>query len=420
MLVIVAPGQGAQSPGFLTPWLEVDGAADRLAWWSAITGLDLIRFGTKGTADEIRDTAVAQPLLVAAGLVAAHALFPQPSEAWPVGAVAGHSVGEITAAVGAGVLSIETAMAFVRQRGLAMAMAAAVTETGMVTVLGGDPDEVAAKLAEHGLVAANHNGGGQVVAAGTLEQLAALGDDPPAGAQLVPLAVAGAFHTHHMAPSREVLAKLAPSITARDPRVPYVSNQDGQVVTSGAMVLNRLVSQVSQPVRWDLCMETLVALGVTCLIEMPPAGTLANLAKRNLKGLDVLALKTPDDLDKARELLAEHRKAAPQKAETMFDRVRADAARVLGFEVERVDPDLGFFEMGMDSMMAVEFRRRLEASLDRKLATTVLFDHSSVTALTAYLVGATVSAPNLPDTEDDLLRLLREETQAARAARRST
>ncbi|MFF2143804.1 ACP S-malonyltransferase [Kitasatospora sp. NPDC058190] len=307
MLVIVAPGQGAQSPGFLSPWLELDGVADRLRGWSEVAGLDLVHAGTEASAEEIKDTAVAQPLLVAAGLVTARELFPDEDVARKlVGAVAGHSVGEITAAAGAGVLNARDALTFVGERGRAMAEAAAVTETGMIAVLGGEPEVVAAKLAEHGLTAANNNGGGQIVAAGTLAQLEALKADPPAGAKLIALKVAGAFHTEHMAPGVERLAKLAPTLTVADPQVRYVSNKDGEVVGSGAEVLERLVSQVSNPVRWDLCMETLGRLGATAVIELSPAGTLTALLKRNLKGVATLALKTPADLDKARELVAEH------------------------------------------------------------------------------------------------------------------
>ncbi|MCX5213102.1 ACP S-malonyltransferase [Kitasatospora sp. NBC_00240] len=307
MLVIVAPGQGAQTPGFLSPWLEVDGVADRLRGWSDVAGLDLVRFGTEASEEEIKDTAVAQPLLVAAGLVTARALFPDEDLAREVvGAVAGHSVGEITAAAGAGVLSAHDALTFVRERSLGMAEAAAATATGMAALLGGDPEAVAAKLAEHGLTAANNNGGGQIVAAGTLAQLEALKADPPAGTRLIPLKVAGAFHTEHMAPGVRRLAELAPTLKVSDPAVAYVSNRDGEVVQSGAEVLDRLVSQVSNPVRWDLCMETLQQLGATAVIELSPAGTLTNLVKRNVKGVATLALKTPADLDKARALVAEH------------------------------------------------------------------------------------------------------------------
>ncbi|MFE5140164.1 ACP S-malonyltransferase [Streptomyces fagopyri] len=305
MLVLVAPGQGAQTPGFLTPWLDLPGAADRLAAWSDAIGLDLAHYGTQADADAIRDTAVAQPLLVAAGLLSAAALGDV--SALAPGAVAGHSVGEITAAAFAGVLDDTAALTLVRTRGLAMAEAAAVTRTGMSALLGGDPETTVPHLEKLGLTPANVNGGGQIVAAGTLEQLAALEADKPDGVRrVVALKVAGAFHTHHMAPAVEALARAAEDLNPADPLVTYVSNKDGQTVKSGADVLKRLVGQVANPVRWDLCMETFQELGATALIEVCPGGTLTGLAKRALPGVKTLALKTPDDLDAARELLAEH------------------------------------------------------------------------------------------------------------------
>ncbi|OIK26809.1 ACP S-malonyltransferase [Streptomyces malaysiense] len=305
MLVLVAPGQGAQTPGFLTPWLELPGAADRVAAWSDAIGLDLVHYGTQADADAIRDTSVAQPLLVAAGILSAAALGAMPEIA--PGAVAGHSVGEITAAVFAGVLSDAAALRFVRTRGLAMADAAAITETGMSALLGGDPETSVAHLEKLGLTPANINGAGQIVAAGTLEQLAALAEDKPEGVRkVVPLKVAGAFHTRHMAPAVETLAKAAADLAPADPGIPYVSNRDGRPVASGAEVLERLVGQVANPVRWDLCMETFKELGVTTLIEVCPGGTLTGLAKRALPGVRTLALKTPDDLDAARALITEH------------------------------------------------------------------------------------------------------------------
>jgi [acyl-carrier-protein] S-malonyltransferase len=305
VLVLVAPGQGAQTPGFLTPWLELPGATDRVAAWSDALGLDLVHYGTHADADAIRDTAVAQPLLVAAGILSAAALGAI-SEIAP-GAVAGHSVGEITAAAFAGVLDDTAALGLVRKRGLAMADAAAVTETGMSALLGGDPETSVAHLEKLGLTPANINGAGQIVAAGTLEQLAALNEDKPEGVRkVIPLKVAGAFHTHHMAPAVETLAKAAAELAPADPKVTYVSNRDGKAVASGAEVLERLVGQVASPVRWDLCMETFKELGVTALIEVCPGGTLTGLAKRALPGVTTLALKTPDDLDAARALLAEH------------------------------------------------------------------------------------------------------------------
>ncbi|MEU2370154.1 MULTISPECIES: ACP S-malonyltransferase [Streptomyces] len=302
MLVLVAPGQGAQAPGFLTEWLDLPGAADRVAAWSDAIGLDLAHYGTKADADAIRDTAVAQPLLVAAGLLSASAL----GDITP-GAVAGHSVGEITAAALAGVLDDDAALALVRKRGLAMADAAAVTETGMAALLGGDPETTVAHLEKLGLTPANINGAGQIVAAGTTEQLAALESDKPDGVRrVVALKVAGAFHTHHMGPAVDALAEAAKALTPADPKVAYVSNKDGKAVTSGAEVLERLVGQVANPVRWDLCMDTFKELGVTALLELCPGGTLTGLAKRALPGVRTLALKTPADLDAARELIAEH------------------------------------------------------------------------------------------------------------------
>ncbi|MEU5179190.1 ACP S-malonyltransferase [Streptomyces longwoodensis] len=302
MLVLVAPGQGAQTPGFLTPWLELPGAADRVAAWSDAIGLDLAHYGTQADADEIRDTAVAQPLLVAAGILSAAAL----GDIAP-GAVAGHSVGEFTAASFAGVLDDTDALTLVRKRGLAMADAAAITATGMSALLGGDPDTSVAHLEKLGLTPANINGAGQIVAAGTLEQLAALAEDKPEGVRkVVPLKVAGAFHTHHMAPAVDTLAAAAKAVAPGDPKVTYVSNKDGRAVTAGTEVLERLVGQVANPVRWDLCMETFKELGVTALVEVCPGGTLTGLAKRALPGVQTLALKTPDDLDTARALIAEH------------------------------------------------------------------------------------------------------------------
>lgn len=315
MLVIVAPGQGAQSPGFLRPWLEDPQFADRLNWLSAVAGLDLAHYGAEADAETIRDTAIAQPLLVAAGLLAALEVFPHPADAFGrVGAVAGHSVGEIAAAAGARVITAEQAMVVVRERGRAMAAASAATPTGMSAVLGGDREEVLAKLAEHGLTAANQNAPGQVVAAGTMEQLAALADDAPAKARVRPLQVAGAFHTEHMAPAVDTLASYARAISTHDPRTRLLSNRDGQVVHDGREVLKRIVTQVRNPVRWDLCMQTMSDLGVTGMLEMPPAGTLTGIAKRALPDIETFALKTPDQLDDVRAFVDKHGTASPLDA----------------------------------------------------------------------------------------------------------
>lgn len=307
MLVIAAPGQGAQSPGFLKPWLEDATFTSRLEWLSTVAGVDLVRHGTESDAETIRSTEIAQPLLVGSALVAALEIFPHPADAFDhIGAVAGHSVGELAAAAGARVISAEQAMVLVRERGLAMAEAAARTETGMTALLGGDREEVLDTLKRHGLTAANDNGPGQVVAAGTAEQLAALADDPPAKARLTPLSVAGAFHTEHMGSAVEHMGHLAGSVSTHDPRTAVISNRDGRVIHDGREVLRRMVGQIAQPVRWDLCMDTMLDLGVTGILEMPPAGTLTGIAKRAMKGVETFALKTPDQLEDARAFVEKH------------------------------------------------------------------------------------------------------------------
>jgi [acyl-carrier-protein] S-malonyltransferase len=315
VLAVLAPGQGAQKPGMLSDWLELPGAESFFRWAGAIAGADLLELGTTGDAEAIKDTAVTQPLVVAMSLFVARELggLPGPVAHTPHGGrdvvITGHSVGELTAAALAGVLSVEAAIALTAVRGRAMAAACAQTPTGMSAVLGGDPDEVAAALAGHGLVPANVNGGGQVVAAGPLDALAALKAAPPAKARIVPLSVAGAFHTEYMAPARAELEGLVGGLRPAEPSRLLLSNADGAAVTSGAEVLSRLVSQVTSPVRFDACLATLRELGVTAAIELPPAGALAGLAKREWKGSDieVLAIGSPADLDRARQLIETER-----------------------------------------------------------------------------------------------------------------
>ncbi|UKA73925.1 ACP S-malonyltransferase [Arthrobacter sp. FW306-07-I] len=304
MLAIVCPGQGSQTPGFLAPWLELPSVAGQLASLSDIAGIDLIAHGTTSDEETIKDTAVAQPLIVAAGLVTAASLFDVELNSLPV-ILAGHSVGEITAAALAGVLTEQEAMTFVRERANSMAAAAAVTPTGMSAVVGGDPAGVLAAIEASGATPANVNGAGQTVAAGTFEQLKALADNPPAKARVIPLKVAGAFHTSHMAPAVTALEALAPQLNPVAPKVPLLSNYDGGEVTDGGAAVESLIAQVSRPVRWDLCMETMVKRGVTGLIELAPAGTLAGLAKRGMPGVKTVAVKTPDDLSAALALFAE-------------------------------------------------------------------------------------------------------------------
>ena len=304
MLVVVCPGQGAQSAGMLAPWLELPGLADRLGSYSDVVGQDLAAHGTTADAATIRDTAVAQPLLVASALLTHHCVFGGQDP--PADAVAGHSVGEFAAAAIAGVVTQEQALALVAVRAGAMARAAARTPTGMSAVLGGDAAEVRARLTELGLTAANVNGGGQVVAAGSLAALAALSSAPPARSRVIALQVAGAFHTSYMAPAVAELAARAATVAPADPRMPFILNADGAVATSGARALAALVAQVANPVRWDLCQQTLLALGVTGLLELAPAGVLTGLARRSLPGVEAVAVKSPGDLDAARDLVRRH------------------------------------------------------------------------------------------------------------------
>ena len=303
VLIFTAPGQGAQTPGFLSPWLEIPGLAERFGAWSELAGRDLIGLGTTGSAEEITDTSVAQPLLVAAALAVA-GLLGEPD------AAAGHSVGELAAGAIAGVLSASDAIRLTRVRGEAMAASCGDTPTGMTVVLGGDQATVLDAIAGAGLTPANINGAGQIVAGGTLEQLAAFAAHPPAGARLRSLRVAGAFHTRHMAPAVGILEAAADGTSIKDPVITLLSIADGAVVTSGPDWVDRIVNQVASPVRWDLCMAAMPGLGVTAMIELLPGGTLTGIAKRALPGVALLAIKTPDQLDAARALIAAHSASA--------------------------------------------------------------------------------------------------------------
>jgi [acyl-carrier-protein] S-malonyltransferase len=301
VIAVFAPGQGAQTPGMLAPWLELPGVPERIAEFSDATGLDLARLGSTADADEIKDTAVTQPLLVALGVVAAAQLG---LEDGTERVVAGHSIGEITGAAVSGALSPTEAVALAARRGAEMAAACALAPTGMSAVLGGEAEEVVAAIEAAGLTAANRNGAGQIVAAGALDALEKLAAEPPAGARIRPLAVAGAFHTHYMAPAADALAEHTATLQVADPRPILLSNADGAAVVTGADLIARLVQQVTLPVRWDLCLQSCRDLGVTGAVELAPGGVLSGIAKRELPGVELVAIKTPDDLDRARALVA--------------------------------------------------------------------------------------------------------------------
>ena len=301
MLAIIAPGQGSQTPGMLNSWIQDPSRKELLLSWSKTIDLDLLHLGTTADADEIKDTANAQPLIVATSLLGAHALGIK-----KFAVTSGHSVGELAAAALSGAISEIDALRIVRARGIEMAQAAATSPSGMSAILGGDRTEVLATIDTLNLVAANDNGAGQIVAAGDLSALAQLGDNPPTGARVRALAVAGAFHTAFMQPAVQPLQELASSITTHSLSIQVISNKDGQAVADGAEVLSRIVNQIANPVRWDLCMETMKTMGVTGVIELPPAGTLVGLLKRAASEIETFALKSADDLEAAREFAGRH------------------------------------------------------------------------------------------------------------------
>ena len=300
MIVLLCPGQGSQKPGFLNSWLEIDSFKSNIESLSETISLDLIKHGTLSDEETIRDTAVAQPLIVAASIATANLLNRK-----NVSGVAGHSVGEVAATYISGVLSESEAISLVNLRAQAMAEAAKeTTGTGMAAVLGGDEDLVIAKLNELGLSPANYNGAGQIVAAGLSSKIQELVANPPQGSKVIPLSVAGAFHTSFMEPAVAKLSDFVETLSPSDPSMKLWSNQSGQLVTQGSEFLNLLVGQVANSVRWDLCMKAMVEAGVTGVIELSPAGTLAGLAKRGMPGIEIVALKTPDDLEAANALIA--------------------------------------------------------------------------------------------------------------------
>ena len=303
MICIAAPGQGSQAPGFLNPWLEIPVFKEQIEKASAVLGIDLVHYGTVADADAIRDTKIAQPLIVAAGIASYLTLKDSLGEALVVSATAGHSVGEITAAYVSGIFDADSALRFVQRRGNEMADAAALEQSSMAAVVGGEIDAVLAQLESVGLFAANYNGAGQVVAAGSKDLIDALVASPPAGSRVIALQVAGAFHTSYMEPARLPLATFAKELSVQDPQISIWTNNDGSLVESGQKYLDLMVNQVSNPVRWDKTMESMEGANVSVMVELLPAGALSGIAKRAMPNTVAIALKTPADLDKVAEAI---------------------------------------------------------------------------------------------------------------------
>jgi [acyl-carrier-protein] S-malonyltransferase len=287
--VLLVPGQGSQSPGLLTPWLDVPGADQDLAVWSDAAGLDLLHLGTAGSADDIRDTAVAQPLLTATALLSARALDARPD------LVCGHSVGELGALAVAGVITPVEAVALAAERGRLMAKAAAERPTGMAATLGGDEEQARQVAADLGLEVATVNVAGQTVYGGPVEALDAFAAASPGGARVRRLQTAGAFHTSAMAPAVPGFAELVAALTPQPASVPVVANADGALLTDGRALLDRLVAQLTGPVRFDLCLQAIAAAGPARAVELAPGGTLTALAKRAIPGVALTALTSPAD-----------------------------------------------------------------------------------------------------------------------------
>jgi [acyl-carrier-protein] S-malonyltransferase len=307
VIVVVCPGQGSQTPGFMLPWLDLPAFRSSIEGMQAASGIDLIAHGTVSDADTIRDTSVAQPLIVSAGVATLATLFDaNGTVSSKISGVAGHSVGEITAAVASGIFTAEQGIKFVKERGDAMALAAGLEPTSMAAILGGEQSVVEARLAELDLEPANYNGGGQIVAAGAAAAIGELQAEGPTGARVIPLQVAGAFHTRYMAPAVSTLAAYAAGLTVADPITKLWTNAGGRAVDSGTQFVELMVNQVKSPVRWDLCMAAMVEAGVTAMIEVSPAGTLVGLAKRSMPGVETLAIKSPENLDAALALIANH------------------------------------------------------------------------------------------------------------------
>lgn len=292
MYALLAPGQGAQTPRMFRPWLRDPRTACLLASWSHAADVDLVHLGTKAGAEEIAQTENTQPLLVAQAMIILDYL-PLAAAQW---VVAGHSVGELAAAAFAGVLAPEDAVSLARARGMAMAHACSLAPTTMAAVIGGAPEVVISHLHGIGLTVANHNGAGQVVAAGLVEDVECLKQDPPKGTAVRQLAVAGAFHTSYMQSAQTEFAAAADRVRFRDAVHPMLSNLDGRLVTAGAEIRERLVTQLTSSVHWDLCLASLGELSPELVVAAPPGRVVTGMVTRQLPELRTLCVQSPRDL----------------------------------------------------------------------------------------------------------------------------
>jgi [acyl-carrier-protein] S-malonyltransferase len=302
----VTPGQGSQTSGMYSPWITDQTNNEIVKKYSDLIDLDLFHYGTVASQPEITATNIAQPLLTALAFMSFNRLNIKSNENI---IYSGHSVGEFSAACLAGFYSDETAMKLVSVRGKAMAEAAASNSaTGMSAVLGGDKAEIIKHIEQFDLVPANVNSSGQIVASGLLTNLEKLSANPPASTKVRKLDVAGAFHSQFMKSAESELEDEFAQVELTKPTCSFISNKDGQTITESTQLKSRLISQITSPVRWDLCQAKMVELGVTGMLELAPAGVLTGIAKREMPGVELFAIKSPEDIDTAQAFINKHAK----------------------------------------------------------------------------------------------------------------
>jgi [acyl-carrier-protein] S-malonyltransferase len=306
MLAVCAPGQGSQFSGMLKPWLVIPEIKSAISDFSDQLEIDIAEIGCNYADNDIRTTDLAQVLIVVNSIIS-HKLLRDNLNSKNDIVCAGHSVGEIAAGLFSGVYIVDAALSLVRKRGIAMAKAAShSSETGMAAILGGSKEEVINYLVQFNLIAANINSDGQIVAAGGKSDLINLQENPMPNTRVRPLDVAAAFHTNYMDSAKNEFEDFVSTIEVSDPNSGVLSNSDGQKVISGKDFVDKLVRQIISPVRWDLCQESFISLGVTGMLELAPGNTLCGIAKRQIPNVETFAFKSPDDLQGAIDFINKH------------------------------------------------------------------------------------------------------------------
>ncbi len=306
MLALVAPGQGSQSVGMLAPWVADSQTKDLVESWSELISVDLLKLGQLGTAEEIKSTDIAQLLIFITSYLSSLALDLRNAKDSSI-VYAGHSVGEFAAYSLAGTFEVDQALRLVAKRGQAMLSATKVfSKTGMSAVLGGNKEEVLSYLREFDLIPANINSNGQIIAAGSLENLERLSSSPLEGTRIRPLEVSAAFHTKFMEPAVSQFTEIFKTLSVNSPRQIVLSNKNGERLSKPTDIMENLIQQVISPVRWDLCQAKMVELGVTGMLELAPGGTLCGIAKKEIPNVETFAIKSPEDIQGANDFIRKH------------------------------------------------------------------------------------------------------------------